>query len=214
MSYVRCSILGTLVSSEKWSINLTFDPTGEFPGGVSQSALDAAALAIAGLSVGADLQGPLGASGTLNACRLEVRDDIDDHLIGLSEQNRPTPLVGASSVKLTAQSAIVCSIRTDSPGASGRGRVYWPAMGVTIDGNSRMSSPTNTNMVAAFKTYFAAMETQLETAFPTIGFSLAVRSRATHSTPHATRIQVGNVLDTQRRRRDALPEAYATLAYP
>ena len=213
MSYVRCTIFGTLAVSEKWTVNLTFDPTFEFGDTVAQAPLDAAALAIAGLSIGPDLQGPIGSSGTLNGCRLEVRGDTDDHLIGLSEQNRPTPMVGASSVKLTAQSAIVCSIRTDTPGPSGRGRIYWPAMGVTIDANSRMSSPTNTAMVTAFSTYFHAIEGVLATNFPTIGFDLAVRSRSTHTTPHATRLQVGNVVDTQRRRRDTLPEAYATLAF-
>jgi hypothetical protein len=29
-----------------------------------------------------------------------------------------------------------------------------------------------------------------------------------------TRLQVGDIIDTQRRRRDTLPENYLTIAYP
>jgi hypothetical protein len=32
------------------------------------------------------------------------------------------------------------------------------------------------------------------------------------ATPHVTRLQIGDVIDTQRRRRDAMPESYSTLA--
>ena len=50
MSYVRVSILGDAPGGEVWSINPVFDPTLEFPGGVDQTALDAATDAIAALT--------------------------------------------------------------------------------------------------------------------------------------------------------------------
>jgi hypothetical protein len=41
-----------------------------------------------------------------------------------------------------------------------------------------------------------------------------VRSKTTHTTPHAVRLQVGNIVDTQRRRRDSLPESYSNITFP
>jgi hypothetical protein len=214
MSYVRVSILGTQVSEEVWSINPVFDPTGEFPGGVSQTALDAAALAIANLAIPTQLRAQLSTAATRNAARLEVRDDVSDELLGLSIQGSSTASAGTSVPVMPPQSAIVCSIRTATPGASGRGRIYWPAMGTVIGADGRLSSANVTAILADFKTYLLGMRSALTTAWPTIGFDLAVRSKTTKTTPHAVRIQVGNVVDTQRRRRDSIPEAYQTLTFP
>jgi hypothetical protein len=69
-----------------------------------------------------------------------------------------------------------------------------------------------TNVMNNMKTYLTAMESALVTAFPLIGFDLAVRSKTTGTTPHVNRMRVGDVLDTQRRRRDNLPEAYQQVA--
>lgn len=88
--------------------------------------------------------------------------------------------------------------------------MYWPAVGATIDANLRLSAPTTTNVVTAMVSYMQAIEGALAAAFPTIGFNLAVRSKTTHTTPHAARLRVGNVIDSQRRRRDSFTESYST----
>jgi hypothetical protein len=62
-------------------------------------------------------------------------------------------------------------------------------------------------------TYLHAIENAMATAFATIGFDLAVRSKTTHTTPHVNRLQVGNVMDTQRRRRDNIVEDYLSAAF-
>ena len=214
MSYVRVSILGTTVGGEKWSVNPVFDPTGEFPGGVSQSALDAATLAIANITVPTNLLTLMSTALSITGARSEVRDDSTDELIGLSEQGRPAPLAGVGTIRMGAQNAVVCSLRTDTPGARGRGRIYWPALGATLGTNLRLSAPTNAATVNSFAIYFNAMRTALAAAFPTIGFDLAVRSRTAHTTPHVNRIQVGDVIDTQRRRRDTFVESYAVATFP
>jgi len=41
-----------------------------------------------------------------------------------------------------------------------------------------------------------------------------VRSKTTKTSPHAVRIQVGDVVDTQRRRRDVQLESYSAVAFP
>jgi len=214
MSYVRVSILGTLSTEEVWSINPVFDPTGEFPGGVSQTALDSAAQAIADLTIGSSLKNCMSTSATRTGARVEVRDDVTDGLIGISIQSSVTPTPGLGACTLPFQSAIVTSIRTNTPGASGRGRIYWPLLAATLTSAGRLSVPTNANVVADMKTYLTGIRSALAAAFPTIGFDLAVRSKTTKTTPHAVRIQIGNVIDTQRRRRDNLTESYASVTFP
>lgn len=214
MSYVRVSILGVTTGGEVWSVNPVYDPTGEFPGGVNQVALDAAATAIANLTLPSSLLSSLSTLMGVTGCRLEVRDDTTDALIGISIANRATPVYGGVAPSMPPQAAIVMSLRTNTPGASGRGRVYWPFLGYAITSAGRISSIDVTAVLGAFKTYSASIAGALATAFPTIGFDLAVRSKQTKTTPHVVRIQAGNVVDTQRRRRDHLPEAYTTVTVP
>lgn len=214
MSYVRVSVLGATTGGEVWSINPVFDPTGEFPGGVNQANLDAAASAIAALSPGTSSLTLLGTLMSVTGVRLEVRNDADDSLLAISTQARGSALPGTGTVRLPAQSAAVISLRTDTPGASGRGRLYWPVMGATVAGTGRLNPADVLALLNNQKTYYLAMRDALATAFPTIGFDLAVRSKTTKTTPHVVRLQVGDVVDTQRRRRDKFPESYQQVGFP
>jgi hypothetical protein len=208
------SILGQSPGGEVWSINPVFDPTGEFPGGVDQTALDAATDAIAALNPGTLLLTFLSSALSVTGARVEVRDDGNDALIGTSTQVRSSPLSGSASALRGAQTALVISLRTNTPGGSGRGRIYWPAIGRSVDSQLRFSSADTLGAATEMRTYLNAMRSALATAFPTIGFDLAVRSRQTHTTPHVNKLQVGNVPDTQRRRRDSMIEDYQSLTFP
>lgn len=214
MSYVRVSILGVTNGGEKWSINPVFDPSFEFGDTVNQGNLDAAAAAIAALNPGSNVLGTISTQMAIQGARLEVRHSETDDLIGLSIANRSTPLYGNVAPRMGFQNAIVVSVRTNTPGGRGRGRIYWPCPAVTLGVDTRIPSATVTSFLADMKTYLLAMRSALATSFPTIGFDLAVRSTVSATTPHAVRIQVGDVVDTQRRRRDTLPETYATLTFP
>lgn len=213
MSYARVSIKGTSVGNEVWSINPVFDPTGEFPGW-TQATADAAVQALAGVAVPANLLVMLSTSLSITAMRLEVREDADDSLIGLAEYIKPTPLPGTGVGKMPPQCAQVVSLRTNTPGGSGRGRLYFPAVGVSVGSTLLASTPSQAAVAADFKTYLLALASSLATSYAPISFNLAVRSRATKTTPHVTRLQLGNVIDTQRRRRDTLSEVYQTLTIP
>jgi len=214
MSYVRVSIKGTLLSTEVWSVNPTFDPTGEFETSVSQSALDSAAQAIADLAIPTGLRAIMGAQTTRTGTQLEVRADADDSLLALSTAISAVGVFGTTTTSLPPQSSLVLSLRTNTPGASGRGRIYWPALSATTDGTGRVNGTQVSNFANDFKTYLTNIDAALTAAFPLIGFDLAVRSRKTHTSPHVVKIQAGNVIDIQRRRRDSLPESYTTVTYP
>lgn len=214
MSYARVSILGTVNGGEVWSVNPVYDPTGEFGDTVDPIKLSTAANTIAAINPGSHMLTAMSSSFQLVGARVEVRDDATDALLGISEAMRGTPLNGTGAALMPSQAAMVISLQTNTPGASGRGRLYWPAAGAGVGSTFRITAPPYGLFRDQAKTYLAAIETALEGAFPLITFDLAVRSRRTHTTPHVTRIRVGDVVDTQRRRRDSLPESYSTVVYP
>lgn len=212
MSYVRVSVLGATLGGEVWSVNPVFDPTGEFPGGVDQTALDAAATAIAALTPGSQNLIGMSTLMSITGARLEVREDSNDALLAISIATRGTALTGTGAPRTPPQTSAVFSLRTNTPGGSGRGRLYWPAVGNQITTAGRFQTGDTALQLTQMINYLQQMETALGAAFPTIGFNLAVRSRQTHTTPHVVRIQIGDVADTQRRRRDHLPESYQQAA--
>jgi hypothetical protein len=214
VSYVRVSILGQFQTSEVWSINPVFDPTGEFPGTVDQTLLDDATTAIANLGIPTSLRGLLSTSASRIGARVEVRQDSDDSLLAISQAISTTAMPGTGTLALPPQNAIVASIRTNTPGASGRGRLYWPALAIALNGTGLVNAPPPATIALDMKTYLNGMASALATQFAPITFNLAVRSKTTRTTPHAVRIQVGNVVDTQRRRRDNIPESYASVTLP
>jgi hypothetical protein len=66
-------------------------------------------------------------------------------------------------------------------------------------------------MLQAFNTaidnYYIGIASALRSA-------LAVRSLADHTCRNVVSVQVGTTMDTQRRRRESIPETYTTVAYP
>ena len=107
------------------------------------------------------------------------------------------------------QSAIVASLRTGVPGGSHRGRMYWPGTAAVVGSNGLMSGATS----------YAADVHEVLTLFQNTSMAYnevrpAIYSSTQDSLTAVSSIRVGDVVDTQRRRRDNLPETYATVAYP
>lgn len=216
MSFIRVSIRGTLPGGETWSVNPAYNETTDVVG-FDQAAGQTAATAIAALTYPTalkDLQSNVAIPTTV---RVERRSDANV-LLGAAE----APFVGFSPGTGTAtkpfQTSVVISLRSNTPGASGRGRLYWPALGAAVGVSTlRLTVPTTTAVVTAAKTYLDAIETALKEAFhPTpslIDFHLAVYSPTKQTKTDIVRIEVGDILDTQRRRRDAAAENYASVVY-
>ena len=104
---------------------------------------------------------------------------------------------------LPRQIAVVVSQRTATPGPKGRGRSYWPAPAVSsVAAGGAMSSAFQTALLAALNTAYNGYNTAARRAVVLSGnggTSLVARP--------ITLIQVGNIFDTQRRRRTNLVES-------
>lgn len=118
-----------------------------------------------------------------------------------------TPVVGTGTGRTPNQVARCLSLQTGVPGARARGRSYFPATGAVMVTGTRKSDPPSgylTGIVAMlnrFKKIDAAGSEILE---------LVVHSRVGNIVTPVTGVRLGDVLDTQRRRRDALVETYTT----
>jgi hypothetical protein len=81
-----------------------------------------------------------------------------------------------------------------------------------------ITTPTPALAAAGAKVWIASIKAAMDGVYISAASALRVAPSVRSSTDHVCRditsIQVGSVLDTQRRRRDILPESYATVTYP
>jgi len=110
----------------------------------------------------------------------------------------------AAGEMLPYQCATVISLLTDSATRHGRGRFYLPPLATgTVDGGL-ISAATITSLDTAWTAFFDSLNTD--------GLNPVVRNRTGHVSTPVTSARVGNVFDTQRRRRNKLVEVYTAIA--
>lgn len=211
---IRVTIKGTLAGGEVWSINPCFG-FGDF-GTITPtvSEMNAAATAVNAVNPGAMMLQLLSSAGAVTGCRIEART-LAGGLELVSENNRGSVLQGTSTPVAPPQTAVALSLRTDRAGGRGRGRAYWPALGVSLSTSTlRWNTTQMPDFLSQSKTYLSGIITALNGAFGESNGQLNVWSRASASRQYVTSLQIGNVVDSQRRRRDGYPEAYSSVSFP
>lgn len=214
MVYFRASLQGTLPGGETWSVNPCFMVGNDIgPVGWDQTAGQAAAVAMAALSPGTALRAAAGAGAPLTLIRLEMREDT--HVLRGAAEAPYTGTAFTGGLTKPVQTSVVLSLRSDTPGRSGRGRLYWPGVGdIGLSGAGRIGGTLPQTIATQASTYLRALQDAIKNAaFPSTPITVEL---AVVSTTHAgmqtrvNRVQVGDVPDVQRRRRDRLPEVYAS----
>lgn len=114
-------------------------------------------------------------------------------------------LVGTdASGPLPPQCCVVVSMRTAVFNKSGRGRFYLPAFGVDVLAAGRLPTTARSQVTTAAQ----KMVQSLNGA----GYTVCIYHRATKTHDNVVSVNVGDVYDTQRRRRDKLVESRLSLA--
>lgn len=116
-----------------------------------------------------------------------ARADVAVNLPGTSAEDTLPPQV-----------AITVSLRTDVANRTGRGRFYLPSPATNAVTAGRINTAIQQNIVNAWIRAFAALDSG--------GITPVLYSRSTHTTITITSFNVGDVFDTQRRRRNQLVE--------
>lgn len=209
---LRVSIKGDQPTGEVWSVNPVFSIGGDFGAPVSAAQAMTIATAIDAITIASGVLAMFPSSTRIVGCRVEARK-LDGTLESLAEHARGAPVGGSASSAGPLQTALVSSLRTTHPGPSGRGRLYWPAMGVPVGLSTYRPTPANMSTYSlGVKTYLSAIQAAVDVTLD--GVALAVWSRKDLELYVVNSIQVGDILDTQRRRRDATIENYTVQTYP
>lgn len=211
---IRLSIFGTLPGGEVWSVNPVWQIGGVATAeDITQIEAQTMATACAAVSVPAGVTQIMSTSTMLTGVRVEARR-WDGTLAAQAEALKGTPTAGAGAAGNPYQTSLVLSLRTGGIGGSGRGRLYWPCTGLTIQPTTLRPSTTNvTSTLAGMKTYLTSLGTALNASL-TNAPVLSVWSRVGASTTPVNNLLMGDVTDVQRRRRDQLVESYQSLAWP
>lgn len=206
---VRLSGKMGATATEVWSVGLNY-------GGGAAPLDQAQALAAAG-----DIRDALAASsgavlGTLkNGVGAQVNlDQVDVYSYGVtgpavSHGAVPfSPAIAFTGAPTAPPQTTGCiTLQTALPGRSYRGRIYWPQTAPAIDTNFKSS--TAKGLGGGFATMNGAIEAELLAYGPWV---LGVYSAVQDVVTPVTTVRAGDVLDTQRRRRDALAETFTITA--
>lgn len=113
-----------------------------------------------------------------------------------------TAVVGTgASQRLAPQDALVCTLLTGLAGRSYRGRIYWPAGGMLVGTDLKASVPAGT------ASSFAQLIAQLGEAEEGVAFLEPVVYSATKNVlTEVSGVSVGDIIDSQRSRRNNLVE--------
>jgi hypothetical protein len=130
---------------------------------------------------------------------------------------------GAMTSVLPNQCSLVVTLLTARAGRTGKGRIYLPAAGFVLNTAGRIATADIAVLVPVIKTMLDGLNTDLNAQMP--GVKLAVQSavaaaiqwpwtgtEGAYVGAAINSFRVGDVVDTQRRRRASLIEAYTSAA--
>ena len=208
--YIKVSVLGDMPGGEVWSVNPVYAVGADLP--PTYEMLITIAAAINALTVPAGLLATMNSDCHVIGVRLESRN-ADGSLYAVYEAPRPVPATGSGSAVHPYQTSVVASLRTPRAGGSGRGRLYWPATGISLTPSTmRITNAVITAFRSGMASYLTAIATAIDATSPAPELVVWSRTLGTHSI--VNRISAGDVPDVQRRRRDALAETVVSAVYP
>lgn len=119
----------------------------------------------------------------------------------------PATVKGSVTRALPPQCALVVTLQTSKPGRSGRGRLYLGGLGDFILGNDgRVPAGHRDLMSDTMATFYTSLRD--ENMLPDVVRPVVVSNRQSDSYK-VTKVAIGDVFDTQRRRRASLVESKA-----
>lgn len=212
LTYMRVTLGGPLPSGEVWSVNPVFEVL--WASTPTPAQMQAVAVAIAAVVPGTNLRSALSSSSGLTKVRVEARDNAYN-LLGVGEATPASAISGTGTASKPLQASVVLSLRTDYPGASKRGRLYWPALGVGLQSDTlRIPAATCAGIASHAAVYLDAIADAIQSVFTGVDVWLSVYSTVLGSSEPITSIWVGDILDVQRRRRDSAAESYSIADFP
>lgn len=213
MTHIRVIWRGTLPGGETWSISAAFVPIGVVVAPQPQILMNQAATAVANAGIPNDVRSKMSSAAVFTDVRLEQRT-ASGNLLAVGQGVRTAPEAGIGNANKPFQVALVLSLRTPVPGRRGRGRMYIPALAAPISTTSlRLAQADMDAVLAAMKTMLTNTGNLLKGVFGDIPHKLAVHSKVGALETEVNALEIGDVLDVQRRRRDKAIENRTATAF-
>nr|CRY96100.1 hypothetical protein [uncultured prokaryote] len=208
ISHLQLRLNGLIGANQTWSINPTFlwpPGSGSIP---TQAVMDGWTAAVVALN-GGDIIPDLGLLS--NAVSLTgatgLFKNLDNATVVASERVLAAPRPGEGPPNLPGQISVVTTLQTNVPGRRARGRLYWPFLSLSPQSTDlRLSASAAAAIAGATAAWIQAVADAWpgpEAVVP------AVVSQVGGTATPIVSVRVGDVFDTQRRRRDQLLETYA-----
>ena len=117
---------------------------------------------------------------------------------------------------LTPQDSVVVSLWTGSRlGTGNHGRMYLPWARATIGSTGHIAVPATSSVCGAMKIVLSGMQTVLRAQQDASDATLCIVPSNRLASPKPVNfIRVGDVVDTQRRRRNRIRETYFQVVFP
>jgi len=151
---------------------------------------------------------------TYNTLKMHIVNNDGKTLPDSAQYHAPaTAAVGGSaSAPLPPQIALVATLANSLPrGLATKGRMFLPGVNSLVDTTGHIGTSSTTAIATNLKTFFDSVYNDAD--LPGNPMLASVGRGPLHTDGAIRRIstvRVGNVFDTQRRRRNALTEAYTT----
>lgn len=127
-----------------------------------------------------------------------------------------TPYTGGSGSRIyPPQIALVATLQNTSPrGIGSKGRMYLPGVNATVGADGHIAGTAPQQIATQLKTFFDKLNGVFDAPGQVINASKGSKASGfTDGVNKAVRsVKVGNVYDTQRRRRNQLVEVYSSAA--
>lgn len=134
--------------------------------------------------------------------------DATGHTVGTAATyNFTSPIVGTAGGALPPQIAVAISMRANIVGRTGRGRIYWPAVGSgVLNSDINIDTTAATAMRTAFKTLIDNL--QNVAGFSTYLPIVVITSAGAATAVRPVEVRTGSRFDTIKSRREQAVEVY------
>ena len=218
-------ILGASPDGEVWSVNPRYVVKGVLGGTAAVEDAEAMETICAGIAALNDgyvlptvMRQALSSSLSITGIRMEAISD-EGFLIGAAEHTLETPVAGSTAPIRPLNVAWCVTLNHGAQyGRSGRGRLFWPALGSvpTLSTSVRVNASQRVTFLTALTGWLEAVAgiVRDDSGMGATGARQVVWSRTRGTLTEVDNLSLGDILDSQRRRRDALREQRTTIPWP
>ena len=205
--------IGQSPNGETWTFGLRFTHNLNGSNDLSNDQLQAIADAVAGVNSGSAIPAQMKSmlSSSLAVAGVRVEQIGTDGRLEKAAEHLYSPVVpGVDPPQRTIQTALVFSLNRGAQfGRSGRGRVYVPACGVypTQTAGFRVQSNQMEDVLSMFNQMQGDWGQAINGEVGLLSYQLCVYSPKLEKLTAVENVALGDVFDSQRRRRDKWVEA-------